>query len=511
MKIYTHFKSSRLFLATCTACCFIPAYANINSPEQLSHQSYDQPYVFNTYKAPKNDTHPLEISAYAADWSQYQRNIQLGNFASRYDRIIIAFFGLCGSKVGDPTNTQAVRSVADSCNNAGQSDFEVTTSDPWGDGHFNNAASFFDGQSAVKGGVLKQLSDAQKENPGLKAALSIGGWSLSEPFSRMAEDAQNRQIFEDSIVKIIKLYPMFDQVDIDWEYPGVAINQNSYDESDGQNYATLIAELRKKLDGSGLKKVHIAISASADVEKLKKSNLKNMIAAGVDTVHLMTYDFFGSGWSEHLSDQTNLHPDDFYDIQNYSIDAALDYINQLGVDNSRIFIGYASYSRNAGGVKQIDSISPLAGEYDKSSAAIGGTWESGVNEWYDLQKNFLDISPASGLKAKSNSSFELMTDEVADADFLYSPKYQMFMSFDTPRTVYAKALYAKTHHLGGLFSWLADYDTGYLLNAAREGAGYQVVSQKVDMSKIIYSCGVNITDHGECETLTNKEADGDNQ
>ena len=90
----------------------------------------------------------------------------------------------------------------------------------------------------------------------------------------------------------------------------------------------------------------------------------------------------------------------------------------------------------------------------------------------------------------------------ATADFLYSKEHQLFLSLDTPRTVYMKAQYAKAHHLGGLFSWMADYDTGYLLNAAREGAGYQVVDQNVDMSNIINSCGVNITDKGECEALT---------
>ena len=39
---------------------------------------------------------------------------------------------------------------------------------------------------------------------------------------------------------------------------------------------------------------------------------------------------------------------------------------------------------------------------------------------------------------KGRNGFNVYTDQVADADFLYNPESKLFMSLDTPRTVKAK-------------------------------------------------------------------------
>lgn len=76
---------------------------------------------------------------------------------------------------------------------------------------------------------------------------------------------------------------------------------------------------------------------------------------------------------------------------------------------------------------------------------------------------------------------------MADADFLYNPQSKLFMSLDTPRSVKAKGEYAAKHNLGGLFTWTIDQDNGVLLNAAREGLGYEVQTQVVDMAPFYFS------------------------
>ncbi|WP_261928164.1 hypothetical protein, partial [Vibrio aestuarianus] len=46
-----------------------------------------------------------------------------------------------------------------------------------------------------------------------------------------------------------------------------------------------------------------------------------------------------------------------------------------------------------------------------------------------------------------------------------------------------------------------DPDEGLMLNAAREGLGYEVENQVFDMTSTINSCGVNITEE-KCTELT---------
>ncbi|SUH17907.1 exochitinase [Salmonella enterica subsp. enterica] len=49
-------------------------------------------------------------------------------------------------------------------------------------------------------------------------------------------------------MKLFKQFPMFSEVDIDWEYPNNEGAGNPFGPEDGANYALLIAELRKQLD-----------------------------------------------------------------------------------------------------------------------------------------------------------------------------------------------------------------------------------------------------------------------
>ncbi len=65
------------------------------------------------------------------------------------------------------------------------------------------------------------------------------------------------------------------------------------------------------------------------------------------------------------------------------------------------------------------------------------------------------------------------------------------MSLDTPRTVKAKGEYAASLGLGALFTWTIDQDNGVLVNAAREGLGYEMASEVIDMEPFYFE-GINV-------------------
>src|SRR4051812_34210001 len=105
--------------------------------------------------------------------------------------------------------------------------------------------------AGVLRGNFKQLQLLKKKHPHLKTLISLGGWTLSSPFSDAALTDVSRQKLAKSCAAFMKKYG-FDGVDVDWEYPvtgGEATNKTRPE--DRRNYTLLLAELRKELDTQG--------------------------------------------------------------------------------------------------------------------------------------------------------------------------------------------------------------------------------------------------------------------
>ncbi|ROM92650.1 hypothetical protein BK658_21965 [Pseudomonas brassicacearum] len=337
-------------------------------------------------------------------------------------------------------------------------------------------------------GVLGALLQIYQSNPDLELSLSLGGWSMSHAFYAVARerDPAKRKIFIDSIATIFTTFPMFKSIDIDWEYPAVSGNEpgagdtwlgNPYDDDDAAYFAILIGELKARLPA-----VKISIASIAAPAKLAKSNIPALIEAGLDGVNVMGYDFFGTPWATKLQHHCNLYRSDPDDINENSVDAAVQYLLGLGVPSKMIYVGYANYSRNAQQA-ELTSVSPLVGTYSQRAGAntTPGCFEAGVTELPGVLKHYLDLEARQPL-----NRFILYTDKKANADFLYNPTTKVFMSLDTPRTVKLKGEYVVEHNLGGLFSWMIDHDPGLMNNAAREGVGCTLLEEVIDMKSFYY-------------------------
>ncbi|MFJ2365146.1 glycosyl hydrolase family 18 protein [Pseudomonas sp. NPDC087697] len=366
--------------------------------------------------------------------------------------------------------------------------------DPWGDvaAYINCGFGSYVGEKynelfdpAKAQGTLGALRKLKTANPSMEVSLSLGGWSMSHAFYEVVRDSAKRAICVNSIVAIFQKSPMFTGIDIDWEYPeapgnapgaGETWEPNKYDDDDPAYFAVLIREVKAKLPS-----VKISIASIAAPSKLAKSNIPLLIEAGLDGINLMCYDFFGTPWAEKLQHHCNLYRSDPTDITENSVHSAVQYLLGLGVDSKKILLGYAGYSRNAQQAK-LTSVSPLIGTYTPRPGTVtGGSFESGVTEWPDMIYNYLDLETKQPL-----NGFILYTDDKADADFLYNPTTELFISFDTPRTIKAKGEYVKEWKLGGLFSWMGDYDNGLLNNAACEGVGRTLKTEAIDMTPFYY-------------------------
>lgn len=447
--------------------------------------------VYNTYE--KNE---FSVFGYYSDWSQYDgryendfdddkcgRGIDLMRLDPHsLDKIIIGFCAI----VGD--NGTKKSTIDRAANDFQRRLNQMTFTDSWGDvlsyrncgfGGWvtNDVLPMFNENSAQ--GVLGGLRILKKKNPNLIVSLSIGGWTMSEAYHGLVADASKRQTFCDSVVDVFERFPMFTEIDLDWEYPNAPGDvNNKWDETDAENYPKLIKDLKIAFAAANRSDVKISIAVSADPVKMKAAYLTNMLKAGIYGINLMSYDFFGTPWATELAHHTNIYSTGANN--GWSLDTAIGVLREINFPLKQVFVGFAGYSRNAKNA-EITSFSPLRGKYDPKIGTTSGTFESGATESYDLLVNYLDLDNQIG-----RNGFDLYTDKKANADYLYNSQSKLFMSIETPRTAREKGMYVKEHGLGGMFIWTIDYDAGLLINAAREGLGCQLINKKIDMSKYYF-------------------------
>ncbi|MEV7782441.1 glycosyl hydrolase family 18 protein [Kitasatospora sp. NPDC088351] len=466
--------------------------------------------VFNTYRSNGD----LTVSGFLTDFSAYDS--RLGSYAGdtnvdhsvggrgidaarlaasggAFDEVVVSFAGIIGDQgeKRDFINRAAIDfKIASSESDLPNQRGAVTFIDAWGDvlAYLNlgfnrfvsdDAADMFDPAKAQ--GLLGAVNRLHHDNPDLKVGLTVGGWTMSQAFHHITKEPQSRARFTQSLQRIFRAFPMFTTLHLDWEWPGSqGAEGNDFGPEDAGNYATLIRETKAALPDAT-----IAVAIPAEPDRLRAMNVPALLESGAGRLDLMAYDLFASPSSPALGHQAGLYgnPDD---PNTLSIDKAVTYLlAEAQVPSRTIHLSYTTYSRNARQAT-VSSASPLRGTYNPGpDGATVGSFESGVSDYADILRNYLDLERQSG-----RNGFTLYTDTTADADYLYNPDSQVYMSLDTPRSVRAKAEYARTKGLGGLFAWTADTDTGLLANAAREGLGHTLANEVVDM-KPFYINGTN--------------------
>jgi chitinase len=309
-------------------------------------------------------------------------------------------------------------------------------------------------------GCFNQLLQLKKKHPHLKTLISVGGWTLSGPFSDVALTEASRSRFARSCVAFLLKYG-FDGVDIDWEYP-VAGGQegNKTRPADRANYTLLLAELRRQLDEQGKKdgkRYLLTIAAPAGPKTYANVEL-DRIHAHLDWINLMTYDFHG-GWSPLTNFNAPLYPSskdpsaDETVRKSFNVDSAVKAYLAAGVPADKLVVGVPFYGRGWGGVKNVND-----GLYQPRAQALPkGTWEAGVFDWKDLAANQV---------GKSRCFWH----DEAKVPWLYDEKSGVMISYDDPESLRQKAEYVRKNNLGGVMFWelSADDAQATLLGALHE-------------------------------------------
>lgn len=332
----------------------------------------------------------------------------------------------------------------------------------------NGECSLFDPFAAIEkpypgdppaNGNFNRLVQLKKKHPHLKTLISVGGWTLSGPFSDVASAEESRVKFAKSCVAFMKKYH-FDGIDIDWEYPvGGGMQGNKNRPEDKSNYILLLAELRKQLDAAGkADKASYLLTIAAPAGPRSIANFElDRIHPHVDWINVMTYDFHGA-WDEKTNLCAPLHlikvdPAQDETSKKLNVEAAIKTFLAAGVPSGKIVMGVPFFGHGWNGVKDANN-----GLFQPRKGIPKGTWEEGLFDYKDLAANYV-------------GKFKRHWQPDAMAPWLFDEKSGIMISYEDPESIRAKAAYARELKLGGVMVWelSADDKKASLLSAIGEG------------------------------------------
>ncbi len=306
-------------------------------------------------------------------------------------------------------------------------------------------------------GNFNQLAELKKAHPDLKVIISIGGSTLSGNFSSMVASEASREKFANSVVEFLKTYPMFDGIDLDWEFPGGGDGHNETSPDDGQNYALLAADLREALDSLEVETgryYSISVASPTGKHNLSNFNLEGL-EPNVDFFNMMAYDMHGT-WSDKTGHQAPIMDTD---SGTKGVASAVDLYLEYSVPASKIVLGAPMYTKAWQGG---DADDPASAVNMVSDGEAPGSLSSGSYDYKDLLVKLED--PDSGWK--------LYYDDDAQAAYIWNAEEKIYSTFETPETIALKSEWAQEKGLGGMMFWAlssdASGDNESLLKAAAD-------------------------------------------
>nr|WP_245879898.1 glycoside hydrolase family 18 protein [Vibrio gangliei] len=393
------------------------------------------------------------VAGYFADW-QYKNKDHPFTVkdipADKLTHVIYAFLSMCGPHTG--AGETVMQQIQQQCE--GKEPFTAVIVD-------KKAALEVDfGKTAVDvdyKGHFAQLAQLKLEHPNLTILPSFGGWTMSEPFHEMAKDKKTMDHFAKTAVELIAQYDFFGGIDLDWEYPGGGgLTTSPWNEatklsdeqkaSEKEAYTYLVKAIRTQLDAltSKTNKQYELSTAVGVGPKAAQIDWKSA-APYLTNMFGMTYDFLG-GWGKQTGHLTNLHATD-RSWWGMGADVFLEQMIELGIPANKLVMGAAFYGRGWEGTQNFDGKLPTA-DLTSEKGATFGTSEPGYFMYWDLMQNY-------GTKQGYQQGY----DRESQAPFLWNPEKKTFISYDDPRSIKAKAEWAKQKGLAGIFAWELTGDT----------------------------------------------------
>lgn len=274
------------------------------------------------------------------------------------------------------------------------------------------------------------LRSFRSTNPNLTILVSVGGWLWSTNFSDMALTRESRAVFEDSVMQFLTRYDL-DGLDIDWEYPGMPGSGHPFRAEDKQNFTSLLRELRQRFDASARRgrRLYLTIAMGASDEVIANTEMQK-VQRYVDTVNLMTYDYYEPGSESITGNHSPLYADPA-DPKAASSSDTVRAFQKAGVPAEKILLGVPFYGHEWGEVK----------DQNHGLFQVGKPVPGAYTPF-----NVIDTTMLA-------SGFTRFWDDAAKVPYVYNPQQRIFVSYEDPESLKHKCQYIRSQKLAGIMFW----------------------------------------------------------
>lgn len=286
---------------------------------------------------------------------------------------------------------------------------------------------------------LEMIPTIRQWNPGIRILLSIVQKDR-DAFTRCCADETLREKAAANLAAVCARYDL-DGIDLDWEYPCVPSNNSVVSPDDKHNFTLFCAAIRRHVDAIGGKPHYVTIAAGADLYYVHCVELPELMEI-LDLIHLMTYDL-KCGFHALAGHHTALYSNRG-DVFTNSCAQALELFVRYGAKPEKLVMGAAFYSRKWEDLKDDENHGLLV------LCKTGGGYGPG---YADLAENYID-----------KNGYTAYWDEEAHAPWLFNGS--TFISYDDPRSIKEKAVYAREKGYAGVFYWEHSSDPSRVLLGA---------------------------------------------
>uniref|UniRef100_A0A8D3AJG8 chitinase n=1 Tax=Scophthalmus maximus TaxID=52904 RepID=A0A8D3AJG8_SCOMX len=297
--------------------------------------------------------------------------------------------------------------------------------------------------------VPKSTADQQRyllfnglkfRNPQLKTLLAVGGITFNEQkFSTMVSTQQYRTTFIQSAITLLRFYG-FDGLNLDWRFPVTTGSQPD----NKQKFTLLCQELKDafvaEMTNTQRDRLIITASVSAEKEVIDASYEVAQIAASLDFINVLTFDFRGP-WENATGHHSPLYlgSQDTGDKIYFNTDSAMQHWLDQGAPAQLLNLGLAAYGR----------------AFTLSTAASGvGAPASGTGEegCYTGEEGFWAVYET--CLYTEGATVHLITDQKVP----YAITENQWVGFDNKDSLSTKVSYLNANNFGGAFVWSLDLD-----------------------------------------------------
>jgi chitinase len=284
-----------------------------------------------------------------------------------------------------------------------------------------------DAPTAMLRGDLHQMQLLHARYPAVRLLISIEG---KQSLFEEAAKPENRVAFVRSCVARwlaghlapgMEMGRVFTGIDVDWEYPNA-------DHAD--DFYALMEEFRRQMNAFAPGML-LTIASSANSKSITPIQWSR-VAASVDEIGVMTYDFAGP-WSHTTGFVAPLRS---ADPGATTVATVMQAYRAAGVPADKLLLGVPFYA------------------YQWHNVADGGT--HGLNAKGDPLRGNHNQSTAEALLAGSTAA-KLYRDPVSAAPWIYDG--DNFLTFDDAVSLRAKMQYVTEQKLGGVMVWELSGDT----------------------------------------------------